>query len=260
MRYATYGGFVTSMLAHLICELARYEISAEVYTEDNVNQLGTRFIDGVIALTWEPSTVAKLQALENVPIVVINRLGLEGASTVITDHFQGGKLVGAYFIRHGHQKIAFLGEERDWGSKQRVEGLRAAMEEHGIDPANLQTGFTEHQPVYGALRRLVSQAPTALFLGGEDLTIEAIYVLASILNVKAPKDISIIGLENDRVSQFVQPPLSSLAQPLDALAAETLKLLTQLVDGNETKPLHVVVQNKLIERESVAAITPETAI
>lgn len=254
MRFSSYGGFIPSLLAQLMCELGQYEISAEVYTEDNVSRLGTRFVDGVIAVAWDPTTVAKLLKLKNVPVIIMNRLDVEGVSTVVSDHFQGGKLAGDYFIANGHKKIAFLGEERDWGSQHRINGLRASLSENGLDPDSLCIGFTEHQPVYGALRRLAGQKPTGLLLGGEDLTIESMHVLGTILGIKVPNELSVIGYELAKVSQFVQPPLTCIAQPLDHLASEAMRLLMRLMDGQAVSNPNVVVDNTIVERESVAAL------
>ncbi|QQE10332.1 LacI family DNA-binding transcriptional regulator [Planctomycetota bacterium] len=254
MRYASFGGFVTSIVTHLICELAAYDMSVEVYTEDNLDQLGTRFIDGVIALTWDPTSISKLQSLKNVPIILINRPNFPGLSTVATDHKQGGEMVAEYLIKHGHENIAFLGEEQDWGAKQRIAGFENILAKNKIKSSNLHIGFTEHQPVYGALKRLLTQKPTAIFLAGEDLTIEAIYVLNSVLNTKIPQNISVVGLESPKVSQFVQPPMTSLAQPLNNLASETLNLLREQIDKNSSKPQHIMIDNQLVERESVTHI------
>ena len=84
-------------------------------------------------------------------------------STVATDHFQGGQLVAEHLIAHGHHKIAFLGEERDWGASQRIEGIRQTLKRHGHDPGSVATGFTEHQPVFSVMRRLLASDVTAIF-------------------------------------------------------------------------------------------------
>ncbi|MEX0744150.1 MAG: LacI family DNA-binding transcriptional regulator [Phycisphaeraceae bacterium] len=258
LRYATYGGFVSSMMTHLISELARYDIAVEVYTEDNVERLGSRFIDGVLALSWDQTTIARLRSLENVPVVVINRMDLDGFSVAASDHHQGGRLVGDYLLKCGHREIAFLAEEHDWGAQQRIEGVKAAMQAAGLDGESLRVAFTQHQPVYGALRRVLDEDRTALFLAGEDLTIEAMYILNAIFGIRVPDDLSVVGLENEKVSQFVHPPLTSLAQPLDQLATETLKLIVKHIREKQSKPAQSVVDNKLIQRESVRKLKPDT--
>lgn len=251
MRYASYGGFQASMLTSLITSVAHYDLAVEVYTEDNVDRLGTRFIDGVLALTWSPSTIEKLRELINVPVVVINRLDLEDFSTAATDHFQGGQLVAEHLVSHGHQRIAFLGEERDWGASQRIEGIRQTLKKHRIDPTMLAIGFTEHQPVYAAMRRLLASGVTAIFLAGEDLTIEAMHILSSMFKLNVPGDLSVIGLENAKVSEYTDPPMTCLAQPMEELADAALEVITEHIQNHDHAPRQRILENRLIQRASV---------
>lgn len=251
MRYAVYGGFVPIALSQLICEMARYDITAEVYTEDNVDQLGTRFIDGVIALTWDQQTLEKLQSLESVPVVLVNRQGDAAFSSVATDHALGGRLAGEHFILHGHQKIAFIAEEDDWGFEQRIDGMRQAMRSAGLSEQNLFVGLTNHQPLHQTLTELLSQKPTALVIGGEDLTIQAMHELMHVLQIRIPQDLSIIGMEVACVSEYVHPPLTTLAQPLDQLASEVLSLLNDSINSNDLTPRQVMIGTTLIKRQSV---------
>lgn len=251
MRYAIYGGFVPITLSQLICEMARYDITAEVYTEDNVDQLGTRFVDGVIAMTWDQRTLEKLQSLESVPVVLVNRQGDDAFSSVATDHELGGRLAGEHFLKQGHEKIAFIAEEDDWGFEQRVSGLRQAMNQAGLPKENLSVGLTNHQPLHQTLLDLLKDQPTALVIGGEDLTISAMYELTNVLHINVPKELSVIGLEVSSVSEFVNPPLTTLAQPLDQLASEVLALLTDSISSNDNAPRQVMIGTTLISRRSV---------
>ncbi len=252
MRYAIYGGFVPIALSQLICEMAHYDITAEIYTEDNVDQLGTRFVDGVIALTWDQQTLEKLQSLESVPVVLVNRQGVDAFSSVATDHALGGRLAGEHFIENGHKKIAFIAEEDDWGFEQRVAGLRAAMSDANIPHENLLIGVTNHQPLHQTLTELLDNQPTALVIGGEDLTIQAMHELTTLMHIKIPGELSVIGMEVSCVSEFVNPPLTTLAQPLDQLASEVLALLHESINSNDTAPRQVMIGTTLIQRKSVA--------
>lgn len=253
-QFATYGGFQSTVLSHLLTALPRYKFAAEVYTEDNVATLGTRFVDGVLALTWSDATIQKLQELSQVPVVLINRVDVETFSTAATDHFQSGQLVANHLIDHGHRRIGFLGEERDWGAGQRIEGLRQTLKSNKLDPSGLVVGFTDHGDVYRALERVLADGVTALFLAGEDLTIEATYLLKHRMGRRIPDDISVVGLENPGVSPFVHPPLTTIAQPLQQLAEAAMQIVTELIETNDQRPAHRILDNELIVRQSVRRI------
>lgn len=254
MQYTTYGGFVSSLLTHLVDEFSRHDVAVEVYTEHNVARLGSRFIDGVVAMSWDDTTIHHLRTLRDVPVVIINRMDLDGVSVAATDHHQGGHLVGSFLRARGHRRIAFLAEECDWGASQRLKGLRESLASHGIELAEDLIAFTEHQPVYGALRRVLTHRPTALFLAGEDIALEGSHILTEVLRVNVPGDVSVVGIENQKVSQFTRPPLTAMRQPLDQLAREALRLVMEGIERGSAEPRQALLRNELIERESVATL------
>lgn len=254
MRYSTYGGFIASLLTHLIEQIAGEDLAIEVYTEDNVSRLGSRFIDAIVALSWDRTTIDQLSKLSDLPIVVINRMDLPEFSAVASDHHQGGRLVGEYLVKHGHTRIAFLGEEQDWGALQRLAGMREAVESGGGSFDEGLAAFTKHEPVYGALRRLLARKPTALFLAGEDLALEGTFILTDMLGVRAPEDLSLVGIENARVSHFTRPPLTTLCQPLERIAQDAIGVIVNQLASEDTTPQQALLQNTIIERESVASV------
>ena len=115
-----------------------------------------------------------------------------------------------------------------------------------------RTAFTQHQPVRAALEALLQSNPTALFLAGEDLALEGTFVLTQTLGVRVPLEISLIGLESSKVSQFTSPPLTTLAQPLEEIARRALELVMEQIELGESKPAQILLENVMIERKSVA--------
>jgi LacI family transcriptional regulator len=169
-----------------------------------------------------------------------------------------GRIAGAHLISRGHQRIAFVAEEEDWGFEQRVIGLRAAMRHAGLADDALGIGLTHHQPLPQTLKQLLTAQPTALVLGGEDLTIAAIHILAHQMNIIIPQQLSVVGMEVSSVSEFVYPPLTTVSQPLDVLAARVLDLLNESINNNDLNPKQVMIDTALIERQSVAS--PRTGL
>ncbi|MEO1235404.1 MAG: LacI family DNA-binding transcriptional regulator [Planctomycetota bacterium] len=254
LRYNSYGGYVPTLLGHLAAELAEHRVAAEVYSEGNVDQLGTRFIDGVVALTWDDATVQRLRELERVPVVLVNRNDIEEFSAAVADHFQGGTLVAEHLLAHGHRCIGMLTEEGGWGYNQRVEALRQAMRRAGGNPADVRTAETQHGDPLPGLRRLLDAGATGLFLAGEDLTLPAMAALTRDLQLRVPQDVSVVGLEVQAVSPHLSPALTTLAQPLHETIVAALELVTSLIANEERRPVHRMLDNRLIERDSVRAV------
>ncbi|HEV7298248.1 MAG TPA: LacI family DNA-binding transcriptional regulator [Tepidisphaeraceae bacterium] len=258
-RFTTFGGFVPNLLSCIIETISKHDVAVELVTEHNLDRLDARLIDGVVAMAWDDATIELLRGLRGVPVVTLNRMDESEFSSVASDHRQHGEMAADYFASRGHRRIAMICEERsNWGTLQRYEGFVSRLQELGLPVDSDTVSFTDHQPMYGLLRRLATVAkPTALFVANESMGMEAMYILQQVLQVRVPQDISLLGMESDRVSQFLAPPLTAIAQPMMELAERSLEVLLKQVSEKQG-PSHVILSNRLIERESVASVTPPT--
>ena len=254
-QFVTFGGYVSSMVSHLVQVLSRHEVAVELVTERNFARLHDRLVDGVLAMAWDDSTIEELRRLPNIPVVALNRMDMKDFSSVATDHRRQAEMAVEYLHGRGHRRLAMLCEERNnWGSNQRVEGFTAALNKAGLPVDDRCVAYTDHQPMYGVLRRLVNDfCPTAIFVAGEDMGLEASYILSGMLGLSIPQDISLLGMESAKVSQFLTPPMTTLSQPLDDLAVRAMELLMRQVGKGRTQSERVMLECTLIERESVAA-------
>ena len=251
VRYVVYGGYLSSMITHLVDELAKLDVAVEIYTEHNVERLGTKFVDGVLGMGWDDGTIDKLRTMQ-CPVVLLNRRDRPEFSSVATDHFQSAVLPVEYLLDRGHRRIGFLGiVPTDWGGSERLRGYRQTLQARGVPVDDTLIAFTQHRSTYQAVKSLMEHKPTALLVFSEDLVLEATYILTGPMGLNIPRDISLIGMENPKVSQFLNPPHTTIYQPLDQLAGQALGLLMQLIKDGRSEPVHVILKNELIERESV---------
>ena len=224
----------------------------EMYTENSVNHLADTFVDGILAMSWDPATVAKLRQFKQTPIVVMNGMDLPEFSSVSTDHYQSAVMATEYLIQKGHERIAFLTGGKDGGALERTRGYTETLQKHGLAVEDSLIGYAANQPLYATLNALMASRPTGLFVAGEDLVLEASYILTNILKLNIPRDVSVVGLENPSVSQFLSPPQTTVCQPPARLAARAMELLTQQMAHGFARPEHVVLgETTIIERESV---------
>lgn len=254
-QFVTYGGFVSSLISHVVRLLAQHDVAVELVTERNFNRLRDRLVDGILAMTWDDSSIAELKRFPDVPVVTINRMDVDAFSAVATDHRKQGEIAANYFAGRGHRRVAMICEEREnWGSLQRIDGFVGAMRDLGLEVPNDCVISTDHQPMYGVLRRLIAIcSPTAIYIAGEDMTLEVTHILGEVLGLSIPKDVSVIGMESPKISQFLSPPMTTIAQPLEELARESLKVLLNRIDAVDQTPERVMLDSRLIERESVSS-------
>jgi len=258
-QFSSFGGFISTLLSHLVDVLSGQDVALELMTQNNLDRLQERLVDGVLAMAWDDSTIAAIRKLPEIPVVTLNRMDVEDFSAVATDHRRQAEIAVEYLASRGHRRIAMLGEERDnWGALQRVEGFTAAMKVRGIEFDDRALVFTDHQPIYGVMTRLMSGLnPTAIFVAVEDLALEASYILRDVLHLRVPQDVSLVGMESPKVSQFLAPPMTTLRQPLDELASKSVELLLAQMGhghGAAAGPKRIMLDNTLIERETVATL------
>jgi LacI family transcriptional regulator len=67
-----------------------------------------------------------------------------------------------------------------------------------------------------------------------------------------PQDISVVGFDNSDIAPFLDPPLTSVAQPFYEMGAKACECLIQVIEGKrEGKPISEVMPGQLVVRGSV---------
>jgi len=189
--------------------------------------------------------------------------------SISVDNAKGARLATQHLLGLGHRRIGFLsGPLRTSSRLERLEGYRSALRAAGIEPhldlvweGLPSRGFGD---VEGAefgrrgARELLSAAepPTALFAINDMYALGA-YAGARDLGLRVPADISIVGFDDIFLADVVQPPLTTVRQPLKEMLETTVCLLVDRLEGLRTGPAeHAVILPDLIVRASTAPPRP----
>ena len=198
--------------------------------------------------------------LSALPVVELDRSsGLEGMHNVQVDNLIGAQGATRHLTELGHRRIGLIVGQLDVStSVERLEGYQAALSAAGLLPnAELtRVGHYHEEDGLRAATELLSlppqERPTALFVGNNEMTVGAV-LAARALGLRVPGDLSIIGFDDSRLLQVLQPAISVVAQPtydLGFVAGETL--ISLLRRGTPSPPTSVRLATKLIIRESTA--------
>ena len=98
--------------------------------------------------------------------------------------------------------------------------------------------------------------PTAIFCFSDEMAIGALAV-AKRRGLLVPGDLSIVGFDDIRFARHVDPPLTTVSQPMRQIGENTVRLLLALLRGEQIKPVSVVLTHKLTVRWSTAPPTAE---
>lgn len=183
------------------------------------------------------------------------------------DNCLASRLAIKHLLALGHKRIGFLsGPIRTVSRMDRLSGYQLAMAEAGIesDP-ELIWDFAPDGETFGdadavdlgrqGTQELLSRSnpPTAIFAINDMFAFGA-YAGAKDLGLRIPEDLSVIGLDDTVLTEIVQPPLTTIRQPIKRIANLAVDRLIARLHGtiSETQG-HQVLRPQLIVRSSTAA-------
>jgi DNA-binding LacI/PurR family transcriptional regulator len=177
----------------------------------------------------------------------------EGLSYVDADNAGGAEAAVQYLIGKGRTAIATVAGPPDRGPGiDRLLGYRKGMASAGISDAGMVAyGDFSRSSGEHAMLRLIDHRPglDAVFAASDLMAAGAIRALQRV-GRRVPDDVAVIGFDDSPVAQQTSPPLSTVRQPIDAMAARMTRELLNLIGSPGQEPFRVVFDTKLILRES----------
>jgi LacI family transcriptional regulator len=226
--------------------------TAEGWERRSLSRLSGTLIDGAIMVT---PTVVNVGT--EVPVVAIDpHTGPADRPTVESDSYGGALQATQYLIELGHTRIGFIAGRRDLRSSiARDAGYRRALTDAGIpvDPGLVGSGSYRQDAVRVAALEMLRRAdrPTAIFAANDISALEIVKV-AGELRLDIPRDLSIIGFDDEPEAAKASPSLSTVRQPMQTLGAEAARLLLALMQQEKPPATHITLPTQLIPRETTA--------
>ncbi len=178
---------------------------------------------------------------------------LSGAVSV-DDVAESRKMVD-YLCSLGHKDIAIITsspQDESIGT-MRFDGYRQALEKNGIEfDEKLAIIINDEQHRYSmkngylSMKKLLNTGKkiTAVFAITDSLAIGACKALNE-AGLRVPEDISVAGYDGLELAEYYIPSLTTIAQPVERIAKETLKILFKIISGDDTET-YKVFQGELI--------------
>jgi len=160
-------------------------------------------------------------------------------------------------VQHHHKRIGYVrGPSTSSACLQREEGYRLALTEAGIpveeeliSPPTENYG-DEEDWLLAVLSLPPAKRPTGLFCFS-DKNAEVAIKVAGVLNLNVPKDLSIIGFD-DQEPTSSDLRLTTIHQPYQEITNRALATVLAQITGATNVPQQVIVHGELIRRQSVA--------
>lgn len=215
-----------------------------------------RHVDGIV-LSGPRSDDQELLNIhkEGAHIVLIGRLQDVDIPSIDVNNVGGAYLAVRHLINLGHRRIGMITNAplQYTASSDRLEGYRKALEEGGIPFDSALVRFGAFTPASGfqAMNELLQQAslPTAVFVASDTVALGALQAIRQ-RNLRVPDDLALIGFDDIPLSEFTDPPLSTVRLPAFGLGWGAAELLIRLINGKEITNRHVLLETELIVRQS----------
>jgi DNA-binding LacI/PurR family transcriptional regulator len=187
-----------------------------------------------------------------IPVVCFDRMVDDPrADSVVCDNVEGLRRATEHLLWLGHQRIAYLGGRLDieTGAK-RLEGYTAAMRAAGFVPFALDGGFRADVAEQAAEQLLATgPPPTALIVANNLMTLGVLRAIRR-AGVAVPADLALVAVDDPPWAELIDPPLTTVAQPVRALAEAAMTLARERIEGRRTEARRIVMPLELRIRSS----------
>ena len=215
---------------HLVIESCESEDADE--QAEVTRRFATSDVEGVVLpppLSESQPIMAELDAM-GIPVVTV-AMGAprEDSLNVRIDDRAAAMEMTRYLLDLGHREIGFIkGHPNHVASHDRFARLLRRATEAGLDcdKAPVEQGYFSYRSGLSAGERLLSRAnrPTAIFASNDDMAAATISV-AHRRGLVVPEDVSIVGFDDTALATSVWPELTTVKQPIAAMAEAALELM-----------------------------------
>lgn len=225
-------------------------------SEDELNYVRefvhSKWVDGIILLTaYENDLSIDYLSQQDFPFVVIGRpYNVHDIMWVDNDNFQASYNLVNTLIQKGIHDIAFIGGPQKYiFSKDRLEGYKRALElrNHTIEEQLIfeTMDFTDGYG-YEAMAQICDKKIPEAVVTTDDLLAFGVlrYIKEHQLKIK------VTGFNNTPLSEYQDPPLTSVDIRAEDLGYNAAKLLIKSLEGNDSPANHFIVGTELVERKS----------
>ena len=213
-------------------------------------------IDGII-LSGPRSDDEELHKLkdEDFPVVLMGQINDDSFSCSDINNVKAAKKAVQHLISHGHKRIAIITNAplNYTASELRLLGYKKALQKNSItyDEKLVCIGNFTPQSGFDAMQKLLSikKLPTAVFVASD---VVAFGVMDAIKKSgrNIPEDIALVGFDNVNLSEYVDPPLTTVNLPGFDIGKNAANLLINIIKNNENKNKKIILETHMVLRKS----------
>lgn len=217
---------------------------------------GVVFVSASNTLEAADPDIYRVLESRRIPYACVNGQ-FEGsdAPTYSSDDVFAGELAVAHLVERGHRRIGIAsGPAGNRPADLRVDGFARAFADAGLgDPAPwiVRQSYSLEGGQFAA-EQLLDSNVTAIVAASDQMAFGAIRA-ARRRGLVVPDDVSIIGYDDSPVLEFIDPPLTTIRQPVDRLARHVARSMVALIAQQAVPGGQLLFQPELVIRSSTAS-------
>ncbi len=215
--------------------------------------LQEKMVDGIIMTATESSSNNTFEKI-SIPMVLVDRdidFGNK-VGRIVVDNIEPAYEATKHLIQKGCKRIGLISSVRkNRPSINRYNGFEKALLESGqaidesiiyLDNFSIDCGYE------GALKILNDPNIDGVFCGNDLIAVGAIKAIKE-KGKRVPEDIKVVGFYDISISRYVDPPLTTIKQPIYKMGNEAVEMLVDIIESKEVE-LKKVLKAQLVERKS----------
>ncbi|MEK9517886.1 LacI family DNA-binding transcriptional regulator [Streptomyces sp. NPDC087908] len=224
---------VSSELADADKQLLLTLIRSEQERQRFEQYLAAQRVDGVLLVSVHAADPLpdQVRALGLPAVLNGRRTEDEPVAFVDSDNTGAGRAAVAHLAARGRRVIATITGPLDmYVARCRLDGYREGLAEAGLDAGEelVATGDFTEEGGRQAMRRLLDRRPDldAVFAASDVMAAGARGVLRE-AGRRVPEDVALVGVDDSAVARHMDPPLTSVRQPIEEMGRTMARLLLQ---------------------------------
>ncbi|MGK5445961.1 LacI family DNA-binding transcriptional regulator [Streptomyces radiopugnans] len=210
--------------------------------------------DGALVFsTHAEDPLPALLAAEGLPCALFARPVPPAPVTYVdVAHRDGARLAAEHLLARGCRRVATITGPLDLPAAQdRLAGFRDTMARHGHPYVPMAEGGFTADSGRTAMAWLLAEHPgvDGVFAANDLMAQGACEALRDV-GRRVPEDVAVIGFDDSGVAAACRPPLTTVRQPMEEMAATMARLLQEQIEGVRTEPTSVIFDAELVVRAS----------
>ncbi|MBL4677478.1 MAG: substrate-binding domain-containing protein [Mucilaginibacter sp.] len=206
-------------------------------TRDLITMFRDRHVDGyIMAPPKEIEENVKELINAGLPVVMFDRY-LQGVDTdyVVVDNEFSTYNATKHLMEQGYSKIAFITFSSEQSQMlDRINGYKNALKDSKLKPILKEIEFNRNEsliiePLTAFLKK--NQGIDAILFGTDHIGTCGLKVIKQ-LGLRVPNDVAVVSFDDYDVFKLYSPPVSAIAQPIEALADNVISLMLKKLDNN----------------------------